>query len=365
MLCIKNNLDTGEISDDNLLPENSSTSSSSSAYIIGHNTDLSTEILLRLPLKSLLELKYVSKQWLSLISQPHFVRLHCLQNRPSINGLFLVKPSYGKIQEFEFIFLDGKHTEPVPIKTLAFVNDPAGLRVEQSCNGLLCCSSFQSHISKRIYYIYNPATKHYRMIPTSRMICSVSLAYDPLKSPHYKVIFIWKNDAVNYHMEIYSSETRSVRLSSCHLPASKCMFYTSGVFWNGSLHWIRLRNSSCYFDIDRDALKVMPMPQTIDGNNGLRVEYFGVCRGHMHLIQMYGTSMTHFDIFEMQSDYSGWTAKYSIDLEPLTYLYPQPVLDESVFSGEFLYRCRFSVLLVNEEEDSPSLVLQRALVSKD
>ncbi|XP_026458318.1 F-box protein At5g07610-like [Papaver somniferum] len=187
------------------------------------------------------------------------------------------------------------------------------------------------------------------------MICSVSLAYDPLKSPHYKVIFIWKNDA--YHMEIYSSETKSVRVSNCLLPASKVMFYTSGVFWNGSLHWIRLRNSSCYFDIDRDVLKVMPMPQTIDGNNGLRVEYFGVCRGHMHLIQMYGTSMTRFDIFEMQSDYSGWTVKYCIDLEPLTYLNPQPVLDESVFSGEFLYRCRFSVLLVNEEEDSPSLVL--------
>ncbi|XP_026404815.1 F-box protein At5g07610-like isoform X1 [Papaver somniferum] len=218
-------------------------------------------------------------------------------------------------------------------------------------------NSTRSAIGQPRYYVYSPVTKHFKVLSRPQVnehgylwICSASLAFDPLQSPHYKVVCIWRNDMVNHHIEIYSSSTDSWWVSGCPVPAPKIMFYTSGVFWNGSLHWISLRNFSFYFDIDQDLIKVMPMPPTNPGIDKIRVEYFGVCQGHLNLIQTSGSSITRFDILEMESDYSGWNVKYHVNLEALTALYFE--------RPELLNHSRFSVLLVHEEEESSSLVLQ-------
>jgi len=271
--------------------------------------------------------------------------------------LFLTKCSSGVNQEIEYVMLDGKITESAPVKTLTFVNVQASIRIEQSCNGLFCCSSTRSAVGQPRYYVYSPVTKHFKVLSRPQVnehgylwICSASLAFDPLQSPHYKVVCIWRNDMVNHHIEIYSSSSDSWWVSGCPVPAPKIMFYTSGVFWNGALHWISLRNSSFYFDIDQDIIKVMPMPPTNPGIDKIRVEYFGVCQGHLNLIQTSGSSITRFDILEMKSDYSGWNVKYHVNLEALTALYFE--------RPELLNHSRFSVLLVHEEESSSSLVLQ-------
>ncbi|OVA19257.1 F-box domain [Macleaya cordata] len=360
--CKKNRLTTtGEISGDNLLPENSSSS------VITNNIDLLRQILLRLPVKSLLVFKSVSKQWFSLISDPHFVHKHSLQNHLSIAGLFLRKWSSGMHPEFEFIFLDGKVTGSVPFKTLTFVNDQAGINIEQSCNGLLCCSSniWNTSKCKRNYYIYNPSTKQYTILPRSQFrkrsfvsIKSVSLAFDPFKSPHYEVICIWNNDTYEYQIEIYSSKTASWRLSGDSFSSPSFIFHNkSGVFWNGSLHWISLtERTSLYFDIDQESVKTMPMPP-INGQN-CSIVYFGECRGHMHLIAMHNLWDRYFDIFEMGIDYTGWNLKYRVDLiAALTTAYPEMVYNIDIvdfFDDPF----DFPVLLVEEEEESTKLVLQ-------
>ncbi|OUZ99231.1 F-box domain [Macleaya cordata] len=363
----------GRNSDDNLLPEN--TSSSSSSSVIASNIDLLIQILLCLPVKSLLVFKSVSKEWLSLISDPSFITKHCLQNRNSNPRLFLHNSWLGiNPPEFEFIFLDGrKVTESsLPFKTLNFSNDSICIKIEQSCNGLLCCSSCAN--MERTYYIYNPSTKQYReiireslaMVRRSLSICSVSLAFDPYKSPHYKAVCIWMKllstnpiEGPIYQIEIYSSKTASWRVSGNAFIAPPDIFSTPGVFWNGSLHWInRLEEgSSLYFDVDRELVKTMPMPPIPDEWDERMTEYFGECRGHMHLIEIYGPC-TSFDILEMETDYSGWNVKYRVNLDSLKIAYPEMVRD---VSDEFVDRLEFFVLLVEEEEEESSsskLVLQ-------
>ncbi|KAJ6976543.1 hypothetical protein D5086_022765 [Populus alba] len=64
---------------------------SSSAEVIGNNLDLVTEILLRVPAKPLLKFKCVSKQWLSLISDPKFCVSHTHHQPPTApSALFLL-----------------------------------------------------------------------------------------------------------------------------------------------------------------------------------------------------------------------------------------------------------------------------------
>ncbi|OVA19258.1 F-box domain [Macleaya cordata] len=374
MLSSKSLRTTCEISGDKL-PENSSSSTS----IIGSNNDLLIQILLYLPVKSLLKFKSVSKRWLSLISDPYFIHNHCLRNHhSSISGLFLQKTSNSINPEYEFIFLDGAGNihGGIPFKSLNFVNDPAGIKIQQSCNGLLCCSSsFKSSSSNnnninRSYYIYNPSTKHYTILPESQFrknnlaisVRSISLAFDPLKSPYYEAICFCIDDQENYHIEIYSSKTASWRFSGDPFPVpNDDSFFKSGVFWNGSLHWISLNESSesislseyslYYFDVGRELLKRMPVPLMPEYECETRkIAYFGECRGHLHLIEIYDSCNTHFDILEMEIGYTRWMVKYRVYIEGMDLSIPKMVHDDSDSEEEFSF-FEYSVLLVEEEKE--------------
>ncbi|KAI3960938.1 hypothetical protein MKW98_019139, partial [Papaver atlanticum] len=128
--------------------------------------------------------------------------------------------------EFPFVFLNNDRSHStggggVPLKTLDFVKVPpknwkgpiieSSLRIQHSCNGLLCCTRITSQTGKQPcivtchIYVYNPTTKQSKSLPpspfkdvvTDRLwngVRSVSLAFDPIKSAdHYQVISIWRD----------------------------------------------------------------------------------------------------------------------------------------------------------------------------
>lgn len=184
----------------------------SSARIVLSIDDLLIEILLRVPITSLLCFKTVSKRWLSIITHPHFSVLY--PNRAI--GLVLTCPySLPAKPQYDYVHFDKKNPSKPPFKNLKFINDSSGISVLQSCNGLMLCSNSASRLAKRNYYVCNPTTKHYTTLPKSLLqtenskIHGISLAFDPLKSPHYKVICV--RDSVSspqhYQIEIYSSQT--------------------------------------------------------------------------------------------------------------------------------------------------------------
>ncbi|KAK4837319.1 hypothetical protein QYF36_004520 [Acer negundo] len=195
--------------------------------------DILTGILIRLPLKSILRCKSVSKQWRSLISSPLFCR--CLYPDPYlVSGLLLHKDSLIN-KKYDFVSLSDKPTSP-PFKTLTFVNHPFGVRILQSCHGLLFCSDY---IDRHYCYIYNPTTEQFRRLPRPG------------------------GQDLTIVCEIYSSETRSWRLSGRSFIADDGVDFRRGVFWNGAVHWVNCFGPSLYFKVD-DEVKVrkMPMPAT-------------------------------------------------------------------------------------------------------
>lgn len=120
------------------------------------------------------------------------------------------------------------------------------------------------------------------------IVHSISLDFNPLKSPHQviciyvkeKMIFA-KDDTLppgpNLHIEIYSSETSSWRLSGKPFQAPWGYFMWHGIFWNGLLHWFhRLFEDydvySFCFDVERETAKPLPMPIIVD--DLWDIEYF-------------------------------------------------------------------------------------------
>ncbi|KAJ4822924.1 hypothetical protein Tsubulata_051572 [Turnera subulata] len=353
--------------------------------IFDNNDDLLIEVLARLPVKSLLQFKTVSKRWLHLISSPEFCR-RLYPDHHSASGILVPeKSSLSSPYRYDFISLNPKPT-PAPFKALRLPDDPSGITILQSCNGLLlCCTSISTGTIPEVYnyYVYNPTTKQSVTIPhpfrtttkTSgpchglmegtrrpRHLYGLSLAFDPEKSPFYKIVCIRSADSVSdigvscLQIEIYSSQTRSWKQSGGPFPVNSGALFQHGVFCNGAIHWIGSWGSCFYFKVEEEQLQEMPMPQVPEDREERRCVYFGESRGHLHLVEIYKSPSTHFDVYEMKKDYSGWFVKYKVDLDAVATAFPTMVRSHSHPAD--LNRYVFDIVSVEREaKDDESRVL--------
>ncbi|CAL5366780.1 unnamed protein product [Camellia sinensis] len=337
----------------------------SSAETVATNDDLLNEILLRLPIRSLLNFKTVSKHWLSLITNPHFVRRRTRTTQISKpSGLFLQNFSMLLTPQFDFIPLKPNREIPTkpPFRTqLRFVGEPS--KIWHSCNGLLLCQGDN-------LYIYNPTTNEFTTLPypPSRQVpklvnkCRIhyaaNLAFDPSKSPHYKVVHIYwyYGLSADFDLEIYSSETGLWTTLGGPLP--RVHNFRNGVFWNGALHWIGLLRDvdSLYFNIEEERFVTMPnVPPVPDGWEERRVKYFGNSSDHLQLIEIYGPSTTQFNVYEMERDYSEWLVKFRVDLDTITNAFPEMIF--ITLDGVYDYKFVILGLIWEEKDDDESFLV--------
>ncbi|KAJ7974833.1 putative F-box family protein [Quillaja saponaria] len=345
------------------------TQSSFSVISVANNEELLIEILLRLPIKSLLKFKSVSKYWLSLISCSHFSYLHKDHNPfpNSASGLFLRRHSPLVNPQFSFVDLNlnPDTCSSASFRSLTFIDNPSGVNILQSCNGLLLCSSFPgANQSKTNYYIYNPTTKQYSLLPpfgssngALRTVFAVSLAFDPFKSPYYKVVCVRDSGSSGNHFqfEIYSSDTGLWRVCGSSLSAFSNVQFYGGVYWHGSVHWISTLGNSLYFNIDKEEVQELPMPPIPDFSLKRVFNYFEESRDHLHLIEIYDFQNLEFNVYEIERDYSGWFVKYHVDLGAVPIAFPEM----KTTTSSDLHCYRFSILSVvrGQRDENSYLVL--------
>ncbi|MBA0561976.1 hypothetical protein Golob_007068, partial [Gossypium lobatum] len=115
------------------------------------------------------------------------------------------------------------------------------------------------------------------------------MAFDPLKSPYYKVICVREvpDQPSNYKPDVYSSETDSWTLSRISFCVKNNIQFLDAIFRNGKIHWNCYWEDSFYFDVENEPL-TMPISTTE------------------------APQMCKFDVFEMASDYSHWTLKHRL-----------------------------------------------------
>uniref|UniRef100_A0A5B7A9R3 F-box domain-containing protein n=1 Tax=Davidia involucrata TaxID=16924 RepID=A0A5B7A9R3_DAVIN len=131
-------------------------------------------ILSRLPVKSLVRFRCVSKPWCALIDSPDFIKTHLNRSVQNSSNLSLI--------------VKGKGLYSVDFDTLhrtveldyTFMNSDAP-DVLGSCNGLLLVG--QGHV----FYLWNPSTRKYRQLPIL-----------PIQSPNKSVGFICKTYGFGY-----------------------------------------------------------------------------------------------------------------------------------------------------------------------
>ncbi|XP_058185942.1 F-box protein At5g07610-like [Rhododendron vialii] len=308
------------------------------AAIIEINVDLLTEILLRVPAKSLIGFKSVSKQWLSLISDARFCRNHTRQNpSPPISGLYF----YPKRPERDQSLPLNNRLNAVSVcdhpgtslPSFSFMEDSgpgSALTVAHSSNGLMLCTFGISN-----YTVCNLTTQKFVVLPKLAVLNYKSLVwlrhyliYDPKKSPYYRVVVVSNtyDHSGTSRFDVYSSESGSWK-STVATPGISNPVLGHGAVWNGAIFWMHCwpGPESCsehdhfYFRFDIDAKRPTTTGVPSPGNHSKLIMYFGECGGHLLLIQIPRHNATEFRVLEMMDGENKfrWTVKYSVDLGPL------------------------------------------------
>ncbi|KAK4385174.1 F-box protein [Sesamum angolense] len=189
-----------------------------SAEVVGSVDDLLIQILLPLPVKSLMRFKLVSKDWRSLITSHRLSLLRNTGPNPAVGLFFRGR----KFTDFEYIHLGARNQTKGPFRELRFPDDPFPFWIQQSCNGLLlCCSSEKRRRDSEF---------------ASQL----------------------------FQIEVYSSESGAWRVSG--EPFDSSASFQHGVYWNGSVHWISEETEEIlYFNLDKETFGTILWPSAVDG----------------------------------------------------------------------------------------------------
>ncbi|PHU21354.1 hypothetical protein BC332_06461 [Capsicum chinense] len=205
--------------------------------------ELVTEILSRLPIKTLLKFKCVSKSWLALISSPEFVKFHLSLNtnnkeythhkflmncRPSYNFKdcsYKVLMNYHPTYNFKDCSLSSLYNESsteakeldYPMKSYSMHRRvPYGDSIIGSANGLICLV-----IGKTKFFLWNPSSTSNCLI--LKLLGPYGFGYDEFHDD-YKVV-CFSNDVLHddgpceLEVKIYSLKSDSWRrVDDCPCP---------------------------------------------------------------------------------------------------------------------------------------------------
>ncbi|GKC41061.1 hypothetical protein Tco_1053445 [Tanacetum coccineum] len=236
---------------------------SSSVQTVISNNDLLTEILVGLPPLSLILFKSV--YWFSLIKDA--ANLTFRRNLDPPSGLFICKyTSYKKDEaSFNYDFVPFDIRIPLLATNFTFGPEVHG-DVLHSCNGLLLCCRLSGKL-----YVNNPSiTNMFKVIPKPNNVTSftggLKMAFDPTKSPPYKVIFLEMVEGPDdnwVQIHTYSSQTGNWSLCgdqfSQRVPSTLYenhdIFWSlhsvqDGVYWNGAIYWLDYCSGRKFYKLD-------------------------------------------------------------------------------------------------------------------
>ncbi|XP_055809425.1 F-box/kelch-repeat protein At3g23880-like [Solanum dulcamara] len=214
------------------------------------------EILLRLPVKSIIKFKTVSKSWLSLLSSPQFVNTHLIFSRNNHKNippkLLLSTPNQNLSKKIYTLFPALSKTF-VRVDLNYLVKSPCCLtRFIGSCDGLICLSVENSLI------LWNPSTRKWKKLPKEPVFmnqdycCTYGFGYDEFNDD-YKLVLVYSSKIKNIgnnEFKVYSLKTNSWKRIKAFV--NGYVYSNSGVLLNGIIHWDS--RPHCDFNVDNSKI---------------------------------------------------------------------------------------------------------------
>ncbi|KAJ6887898.1 hypothetical protein NC652_029025 [Populus alba x Populus x berolinensis] len=232
-----------------------------------------TDILSRLPIKSLTRFQSVSKPFSALINSPAFISAH-LRRSSRHSSFFFRHFNNPSGSNFSF-FLNNNQIGDVEVPLLGcLIRFP---KIVGSCNGLVCLDI--SSCYARAFVLWNIARKQYSCLPSPRIsdsrrafwMVSTGFGFDRKKND-YKVVRIVsfgceKDESPVVMAEVFSWRTFCWRVIEASIGACAIHEGQNGVVVNGGLHWLGnsagksgIQKFIVSFDLDTEEFRKIPIP---------------------------------------------------------------------------------------------------------
>ncbi|XP_016454950.1 F-box/kelch-repeat protein At3g23880-like [Nicotiana tabacum] len=317
--------------------------------------ELITEILSRLPVKSLLRFRCVSKSWLCLISSPEFAYTHLniAANSKEYTQHSVILKSCPPDFKLKNCSLSSLLYDSV---TEAFdlgypMKKPWGyVRIVGSVNGLVCLV-----IERKYFLLWNPSIRKFKKLPDPRggYYIMYGFGYDELHDD-YKVVVI--SDRLSYNgldhvgVRIYSLKSNSWRNIrerwSGKLPSMW------GAFLNGKLHWTALTRSGIFY-IDLADEKWGKMKQPCFGKGDFDIWLcMGVLGSDLSLFCNIPKTRAEMWVMKEYGVEESWTKMFTVNWpdDPVEYAFCPPFCMSN--KGEISFWFGSTFMIYNPKDSS-------------
>ncbi|KAL3505735.1 hypothetical protein ACH5RR_031117 [Cinchona calisaya] len=250
--------------------------------------ELITDILLRLPAKSIGQFRCVSKPWKSLLSNPQFIKSHLARQERSSSShdqekLILISSSDNSLVTLTFSSNNSSSssTNDGVSKKISFSECQENWdKVVGSCNGLVLVLT-----NKNSKFLINPTTFELVKVPNFPLaldtLASFSMdgfGYDS-SSDDYKIVSLSYYDTDNEHepdcadtfVDVFSLKMRTWRRIEPSPYDHAVPELASGVFLNGAIHWLACDTRSegtpsviAAFNLNSEEFVKVPPPSSLD-----------------------------------------------------------------------------------------------------
>ncbi|KAF6153726.1 hypothetical protein GIB67_000959 [Kingdonia uniflora] len=270
-------------------------------------SEIISEILLRLPAKSVGRFKCVCKLWRDFISDPSFPALHFKLTKENNQKLmlstsdWLLPISFDKYVQNEMCEWD----QLVKIKRP--VNDKS-TEIIGSCDGLILIIF---NFNDRVISLWNPTTRDFKIIQKAYILKypRYGFGYDE-STNDYKVVSFQFYTGADCRVCVYSLRNNSWRTFERDIPF---VHQLPGILVNGNLHWIirdreyfDLGKTLLCFDLKDEEFRVVSLPEVKFDRSSLKVDALGgllcfhwCCGSNTHVWQMkeYGVKKSWTKLF--------------------------------------------------------------------
>ncbi|KAJ0727434.1 putative F-box domain-containing protein [Helianthus annuus] len=197
--------------------------------------ELQVEIIKRVPVKSLLQFRSVSKQWKSLIDSSEFIADHTLKHSQQHHHLLV---RYTKCFEIKYVsivdddsFLRHKFFPTVP-PTAKLLTHP---RMIASSHGLVCLCGFAYDLKKNLIVLWNPSIRKSVEIELPNKLNALGFGVCP-KTMVPKIVRITRKT----NAQVYTLSSGAWRRVSMNLrvPGTGFRFCSYQVVIDGIIYWI-------------------------------------------------------------------------------------------------------------------------------
>ncbi|KAL7125612.1 hypothetical protein ABFS83_14G128500 [Erythranthe nasuta] len=287
------------------------------------------KIMTKLPPKSIVRFRCVSKSWNSIITSPFFISIDTQQATLSesqiIVRLHLDDKEFSdeKSIEIEYTFRDYTRFD---------------CRIVGSCNGVLCLSD---DLFRQAYSVvlWNPTIKRRLTLPmpeenmASHVMFVLCFVFDVLNNDYKVVRISYIQENYEYlvppAVEVYAVKTGSWRTFNGEV-RKNCVveYFWSQVVINGSVHWVSYRNMGKHdkventimlFNLSQEVFDEMELPNLL--KNELPINLNAVfLEGSLAVVQYderVGSKSCGIWVMKKYGDVESWSKQYHVDLEGL------------------------------------------------